>query len=427
MKKCLHLLLILLIITGGCTTTKVKLRKANLSDTNITFKNYIFNDFESAFRTLNPKEAYNLAKTEAQKTAAEALDYVTQSRYEDASETFINAMKTKDTLEKLWNMFSSNYYKLINYNWWKLEEYENMFGITDNSFVFYKNKPEFQIKFLKDSVIIPIELQSGLPMVRIKINGKFYYFLIDTGCNATIIGKNIAITNNIVCDNVEIASAAIDGNFICFSGFLPELDLGQIKISNFPIAVIDRNNTIKAKFLFITYFQCDGIIGWDLLCKLDVTIDYKNKQLVLRKPVKKDVTQRNLFWYYDPIVRFYCNGYPILAFLDTGASLTFFYQVPNLSKIFEINTNSLKKGNIKHYGFANEKASLKEQYYKYPNFQCYTIANNEMSYLTASKILLVNKWNMPYIPINVDALLGSNWFKNKSIRIDMLNGLFEIE
>jgi hypothetical protein len=70
---------------------------------------------------------------------------------------------------------------------------------------------------------------------------------------------------------------------------------------------------------------------------------------------------------------------------------------------------------------------VKSQEYIYPDFQCYTLTDNETTFLYSSKILLQEIWRMEQIiPNNIDAILGSNWFRNKAIRVDALNGIFEI-
>ena len=173
-------------------------------------------------------------------------------------------------------------------------------------------------------------------------------------------------------------------NVIAYSGLLPELDLGDIKISNIPIDVRNKNDAVKAKILFLTFFQCDGVIGWDLLHKFDFSIDYKNKLLTLRKPIEKNIEQKNLFWYKTPIVKFYSqNNYPLLFFFDSGCGLSSL-NTKSISNVLEIDTNNFKKRTKRLHG-ANKW--IKAKYYKYPDFQCYTISNKEMTYLTANKTL----------------------------------------
>lgn len=420
-----YLLLFITILFVSCSSTqKVDLRKINLTDTNITFQNWTFNDFSTAFKSLHPKEAHSLATTETQKTAAQALEYIIQNKYENAAKTFVNAMRENDSLEELWKYFPLLYYSMnVNRNLVKLEEcYETIRNsATDNPFAFYRNKPQFDMEFVEDSVVISIELKYGYPLIKIEINGKYYYFVFDTGCSRTLIGKNIATENNVVCDNKKLIASTVDGSVNVFSSIFPDFNLGSIKISNFPTVTIDRDYAINAKFLFISLFRVDGIIGWDLLQNFDFTIDYKNKQLVLRKPIEKNTEQRNLFWYYMPIVKFYYNGYPLLFVLDTGSNLTSFNEL-SISSILGIDTNNLEKRTRKIYGM---NGMIKSHEYKYPDFQCYTIVDNEVTLLSVNIALLQNMEGYN-IPINVDGVLGSDWFKDKAVRFDITNGIFQI-
>jgi hypothetical protein len=420
MKK--YLLFALLILSlASCTSTKVELKKVNLNDTTIKFEKYNFTNFNSAFRTMHPEEALKFAKTESQKKAAKALEYITQNKYENAAETFVEAMIEKDSLEALWEYFPTIYYGTVNYNWEKIEKYKNIRNdVTDSSFAFYKNKPKFNIEFTEDSVVIPIELSSGLPLVKIKINGKYYYFLLDTGCNITLIGNKIAKDNNIAYHNEEGQMKTVDGSTMVHSGFLPELDLEQIKMSNIPVTITKHDDAVEVNYLFITFFQCDGIIGWDLLQNFDFTIDYKNEQLTLRKPVIKNVEQRNLFWYRRPIVKFYSkNNYPLLFLFDTGCDISAI-NVDMHPDILGTEVNELKKSKKRIHG---PHGSVKQQYYKLPYFQCYTISNNNINYLTADNTFLRDT---PNSEMRFDGVLGADWLKDKSIRVDMLNGIFEI-
>ena len=94
--------------------------------------------------------------------------------------------------------------------------------------------------------------------------------------------------------------------------------------------------------------------------------------------------------------------------------------IPNM---LGIDINDLKKKTKRMF---SANGSAKKYFYNYENFHCYTISNNEVNYLTANKTLLVDIWKMNLTPINLDGILGSDWFKNKSVRVDMLNGIFEI-
>ena len=408
----------------------MELKKYNLAGTNVTLEEYELVNFIAGFRTLHPDVADSLSKTESQKTAAKGLKYVVQNKLDDAADVFCEVLMEKDSLELLWKFFPNFYHSSISYNWDKLQKYIDIRESSDNkvsghsSPSFYKNKPEFKIDFEVDSVVIPIKISNHIPLIKIKINGKYYYFLIDTGCNKTLIGKNIITPNNILYDSVETTIKTIDGMLPVYSGFLPELDFEGIKMSNIPIDVVDKDDAVKLKFLFITFFRCDGVIGWDLLHRFDFTIDYKNKLLTLRKPIEKNIQQKNLFWYETPIVKFYSeNKLPLLFHLDSGSETTFF-DLAKFSMLGLADTNNLKKRTMILYGADGNK--IKNNKYEYPNFQCFTLSNNEMTHLSANKVSLLNREISSSYTLYLDGILGSGWFKNKAVRVDMKNGLFEI-
>lgn len=421
-----YLLFFIALLLVSCSSPKTKLEKYNLADTNIIINGYRFHDFHSPFSILEPEAAQGFATTETQKLAANALGYVIQGRYKDAADAFCKATMENDSLEVWWKWFPSLYYSNISHNWKSLEEYENIRkGITDSSFAFYKNFPNFNIEFIEDSVMIPIELSKGLPIAKIKINGKYYYFLIDTGFSNTTLGKSLADNTNVVYNsNKEKNIATVGGGLSVYDGFLPEIDLEKIKISNIPINVFTNQDGVSAKFLFITFFHCDGIIGWDLLQNFDFTIDYKNKQLVLRKPIEKNIEQKNLFWYEFPVIKFYASatGYPLLFHFDSGASRSSF----DITKpfMFGIDTNYLKKTSETRYGAGGN--SVKKQYYKYSYFQCFTLAGDMVSYLKSNDVLFEDLLQQHNGSIRIVGILGSDWFKDKAVRVDITNGIFEI-
>ena len=113
------------------------------------------------------------------------------------------------------------------------------------------------------------------------------------------------------------------------------------------------------------------------------------------------------------------NNYPLLFFFDTGSSVTSI----NTASIqrFGIDVNKLKKKSTRYYGV---EGSIKKHKYKYNNFECFTISDDVMSYLKVNKTYLTDIWRTNVIAI--DGILGADWFKDKAIRVDMKNGLFEI-
>ena len=109
--------ILLALSFASCTSIKIELRKVNLADTTISLFKFTANNFYAPFRTLTSEDSYNFAETESQKTAARALEYMMQSRYEDAADTFAKAATEKDSLRSLWIKFPYYYYLNISYDW----------------------------------------------------------------------------------------------------------------------------------------------------------------------------------------------------------------------------------------------------------------------------------------------------------------------
>jgi hypothetical protein len=246
-------------------------------------------------------------------------------------------LQTKDSLDVVWSAFPKSYYRTI-YQWDKLERLAQIRkDISDSSFVFYKNSPEFEIIFHKNIDTIPIQINHNIPFIQIEINGKLYWFVIDTGCMFTTV--------------------------------------------------------------------------------------YKNEKLILRKPEKKENSNRNLFWFNVPIIQFYAaeNAHPMLMFFDSGANITMFYKVA-MQNILGINAEKLKTKSMK---ILTATGKYKSYHKILPKFSFYTICDNDVNLLTVKNGKLTEDFRFPH-NIGICGLLGSDYFRNKSVRIDILNGIFEI-
>ena len=69
--------------------------------------------------------------------------------------------------------------------------------------------------------------------------------------------------------------------------------------------------------------KIDGIVGFDIISRLNIRIDYLNSTVRLAKSVKMPgrAPTRNLFWVGTPIVRLIApGGVPVHLGLDTGGN-----------------------------------------------------------------------------------------------------------
>jgi hypothetical protein len=106
------------------------------------------------------------------------------------------------------------------------------------------------------------------------------------------------------------------------------LRLGNLVVRNVPTMVVDETTMRMRESEPIgqrPQLKIDGIIGFDIIRRLDIEVDYIDLVLKLRDPAHSETTRdRNMFWVGLPVVRFLStNGIPLHFALDTGAQLTF--------------------------------------------------------------------------------------------------------
>lgn len=160
----------------------------------------------------------------------------------------------------------------------------------------------------------------ALPRIRLDINGRSYYFVLDTGASQSLVTERVV--QSLGLRTVPEASVAIDTatDNVVKAGLvhLPTFRFGPAQAEN-QLAVVVKNEDLEQRLLGISWYQLDGILGWPLIRELDLTIDDAAGKLLIRQPVRKTGCG-NLVWLFDdPMVISDQGGKPRLWFLDTGA------------------------------------------------------------------------------------------------------------
>lgn len=158
-------------------------------------------------------------------------------------------------------------------------------GIVDKGFdsydyyskLFFKVISSIKLKKIKKNIINLTEEQN-MKFIHLNFKGLNYKFLLDTGAsnicinNSTLkqlIAKKIVSRSNYVGDTlVEIA----DGSIVkCQEWLIPEISIGQNKITNITVSVIDTDDSIL-------------LFGMEGLNKLDILkLDLSNNQIILNQ------------------------------------------------------------------------------------------------------------------------------------------------
>lgn len=179
--------------------------------------------------------------------------------------------------------------------------------------------------------IIPLGISRvGTPVIPVRINGKDYFFWLDTGASMSILSSSVAKAAGVAAlgtDTLSIATAA--GQVPAVPTIIASIEIGQVRVSNASAMTVDERLMQVRDSMGTTdagKLRIDGIIGWDTIRELDLTIDFANSQVVIRKPVLRSRPENSwtLFWVGVPIVRMQSGlGRTVHFAIDTGAQETF--------------------------------------------------------------------------------------------------------
>jgi hypothetical protein len=287
----------------------------------------------------------------------------------------------------------------------------------------FRKVPARRIAFPSNPVVLPLILSAAAtPMIEVKIEGKQHTFWLDTGASMSIVSSGLAAQLGmklLAPDTLEVATTT--GRVPAQAGAISRLQLGAIDITNTTALIVDDNRMqvrIGNDVGTPSVVQIEGVIGYDIISRIDLRIDYVNRQVTLLKPVenaKLPRTGRNLFWVGTPVVRLVTSkGIPLHFNLDTGAQET--YSTDGLLAKTKAST------------FLGERRLI-------GGLAGVTVVHgrfvNELRATMGGQPLLLRKL-MVFAPaftsfVSLDGILGSDVGKSGLVRIDATNGLFLLE
>lgn len=128
-----------------------------------------------------------------------------------------------------------------------------------------------------------LEKTSYHVFLNVKINGKRCRFLLDTGASKTVIGKEWYIKNigkeklkSIKMETAGLHSVVAES----YIGKLDLLELGAVSVKKYSAAAVELAH-VNGMYAKSKIKKISGILGSDLLLKLNAVIDYKNATLTL--------------------------------------------------------------------------------------------------------------------------------------------------
>jgi hypothetical protein len=237
---------------------------------------------------------------------------------------------------------------------------------------------DFQRKNNKRQIPFTLDFPGnyGMPVVRIKICGIYFYFVVDTGGGGNMLTGNGIVKSKVIATKKKMTYEKwLDKN-----GF----DL--------------RENNVYGEFI-------DGVLGYKFLSKYKtVMFDYKTKYLIFNKRISnKSLIPMEIF-HKQLYINFKYNGKAYKSLIDTGSNM---FVISN-----EFLYDNIKEENAE--GIYSFDISLADIYYEKITAYSYKY----------------DKWNGEQKPkdlMNRICLVGYPFFKDKIVYFNMEKLLFGIK
>jgi predicted aspartyl protease len=132
--------------------------------------------------------------------------------------------------------------------------------------------------------IIDLNADGFHPLVNIKINGKPFTMVIDTGASKTALDKNLFLSANkkaTLSSNEKLSTGLGTNTMKSYTTTVDDLRIGDLKISDFEVAVLDLS-AINIAYEQMGHTQVLGVLGGDVLMYYKAVIDYGKKTISFR-------------------------------------------------------------------------------------------------------------------------------------------------
>jgi hypothetical protein len=261
---------------------------------------------------------------------------------------------------------------------------------------------------------------TGTPLVPVLVNGRVRQFWLDTGTSLTLLASDVAAQAGIRPlgrDTLEIVTSV--GRIQALPAVLERLDLGPLTATGHAVAVVPARELTILETVApgqVERVKIDGVIGMDLIRRLNVVIDFPTRVALLSRPRSEPDgrLKRNLFWLGYPVVRAQGpDGVPLYFGLDTGADSTFVTQ--NLMR--KLPHRLLAKRTTFIAGFGGDTTVR-------------TPVLSDLQLRAAGKKFSLRRVTVHdqrrLMLFELDGILAADLGNGHRVRIDMTNGIFQI-
>jgi predicted aspartyl protease len=256
---------------------------------------------------------------------------------------------------------------------------------------------------------------TGVAIIPVVVNGVKRHFWLDTGSSITILTSEVASASQVAGiggDTLELVSSV--GRLSTRAAVVGSLQLGGVTVTNAPAMIVSNEALqVREATTGMPPQPIDGVIGFDLIRSLDLTIDDAHSRVTIRKPATRSVA-RNLSWFGVPIVTLLTEGgTAVHMLLDTGAEETF--GTGNLARKSNARWREAERRTVQGFGGTRTESGI-----VIPRVRLF-LGDVPLSF---ERIFLYDA-NYPTI-FTLDGTLGSDIGRGGTVRIDMTNGRLDI-
>jgi len=258
--------------------------------------------------------------------------------------------------------------------------------------------------------VIPLQItDNGFIFVKTTLNDNITgNFLLDTGAGMHVLsGKYFE----------KVKSSAKSAGY--FTGFRHNGERLDTEIYTIPSVAIDgyeQENPYIGYYPPLDEYGMDGIISLKMFENQPFTIDFKNKQLILESPesLKKLAENAGIIPFtvqqyrdkaLDIFIKVCVNGVPVEAEFDTGSG----YNALMINPFFMEKMN-IKKEECREQ-IQNKEQNLKDYFAQIPAGGVCSVPT-----VAGKDVTIMFREGLIY-----EALIGSGWFKDKALTIDIPN------
>ncbi|HEU4747785.1 MAG TPA: aspartyl protease family protein [Gemmatimonadaceae bacterium] len=284
----------------------------------------------------------------------------------------------------------------------------------------FSNLPPRTAEFRARLERVPMSVSSvGTPLIPVQIGSREYHFWLDTGSSMTMLASDVAESLGVtplVGDTLEIVTST--GRIVAQPALIPELRLGQLIVRNVAGMIVDETMMRMREPKQLgrgPQLKIDGIIGFDIIRRLDIEVDYLDGTIRLRDPARSSQPrERNMFWVGLPVVQLRSpGGMPLHFALDTGSQLTFVTE----TLLYKLQLQATRMESRRVGGLGGEVSM------RAPVLSSLRLTLRGFPILFRNAVVRAPVYQ---VLAALDGVLGGDIWSTGAVRIDVTNGVFAV-